>query len=102
MTTFEYDADGRMVRAVTVREPEFDDAERALLIASRRRVIGDHGIALEDAMNPENQFAFVAPSAPKVDWADKALRDRMDAYYASRPKGESRNGHRWGGVTFNA
>lgn len=100
MTTYVYDGD-RLVRSVTVREPEFDEHERVLQLAASRRVVGDHGIPLDVAMDPANQFAFKAPKKPLMDWAEKAQKDDMDSYYATRPKGESRNGHRWGPVKFN-
>lgn len=101
VTTYEYEGD-RLVRSVTVREPEYDADELALLLASRRRQgeIGSHGIPMSEAMDPANQFRFDAQSRPVIDWAAKAIADKQDAYYAGRPKGESRNGHRWGRVTY--
>ena len=100
MTTFEYDGDV-LVRSVTVRESEFTDGERVLLLASRRKAAEQfsHGIPLDEAMDPANQFAFEAQEKPVTNWADKALSDAQDAYYKTRPKDESRNGHRWGRVT---
>lgn len=41
MTTYEYDGDGRLVRAVTVREPEWTAAEVSMLIASKHLEMRD-------------------------------------------------------------
>lgn len=77
-----------MVRAVTVREPEFSAWDRALLLADvaeskvRR---GAHGLPLSEASNPENQFAFVVPE-PHMDWAQKALDDAQEAFKKRNPK----------------
>ena len=83
------------------RDPQFTREDVALMIASRRleRDMGSHGISMSEAMDPANQFAFDAQEAPRIDWAEKKLRDNMDRFYEARPKGESRNGHKWGRVT---
>jgi hypothetical protein len=85
---------------VVTRTPEFTREDVALLIASKRmqREVGAHGIPMSEAMDPANQFAFKGPGKPQVDWAEKALRDDIDAYYKGRPD-INRNGHKWGGVT---
>jgi hypothetical protein len=89
-----------LIRTVTVREPEYDDAELALLVASRRRQaeMGPHGIPMSEAMDPANQFAFKGQEVPRIDYADKALKDAQDRYYKAH-KDVNRNGHRWGRVT---
>ena len=97
-----YDVDGVLTGVTVVhRDPEFTPAGVALLLASRRKAAEQfsHGIPLHEAMDPANQFAFEAQERPVIDWADKALKDASDRFYESRPKGESRNGHRWGRVT---
>lgn len=96
MTTYEYDGD-RLVRAVTVREPEFTPGGVALLVASRRweAELGPHGFPLSEAMDPANQFAFEGYEKPRMDWADKAMQDAKDRFYEANPKA-NRNGHRWG------
>ena len=97
-----YDADGVLTGVTVVtRDPEFTSAGVALLLASRRKAVEQfsHGIPLAEAMDPANQFAFEAQEKPAVDYADKALKDAQDRFYDARPKGESRNGHRWGRVT---
>lgn len=99
MTTYTYDDAGRLVRSVTVREPEFDDHERAVLIASKRRVVGPHGIPLDEATDPANQFAYVGDQVPVVDFAEKAREDARDQYYKlydSKTNPVNRNGHLWG------
>lgn len=86
ITTFEYDGD-RLVRAVTVVEPEWSAEDRALLVASRRaeRVKrGPHGYSLEEAMDPANQFRF-DPGKPRRDFAMKALQDAQRAYFKANP-----------------
>jgi hypothetical protein len=84
VTLHEYDGD-KLVRSVTVQEPEWSPDDVALVIASRRdeRVKrGPHGYPLEMAMDPENQFAF-EPGKPRRDWAMKALQDAQEAYFTS-------------------
>jgi len=96
-----YDVGGVLTGVTVVtREPEFTAQDVALLLASRRKAAEpmSHGIPLDEAMDPANQFAFVAQEKPVVDWADKALKDAQDRFYDARPK-DSRNGHRWGRVT---
>lgn len=96
MTTFEYDGD-RLVRSVTVREPEFTPAEVALLLASKRAAaeLNKYGVPWSEAMDPANQFRFKGQKAPRVDWSEKAVLDEKDAYYKANPSA-NRNGHMWG------
>lgn len=99
VTTYEYDGEGRLVQSVTVREPEFDDDERALMVASKRRVVGSHGIPMDEATDPANQFEFVGDAVPLVDYAEKAREDSRDRYYKqydSKDNPVNRNGHLWG------
>lgn len=100
VTTFEYDGD-RLVRQVTVREPEWTPDGVGVLLASRHleHEVNAYGIPLREAMDPANQFAYEAQERPEVDWSEKALKDQIDRFYKGRPKDESRNGHRWGRVT---
>ena len=51
------DADGKVL-SVTTTEPRFTPDDKALLLASRRRVRGTHGILMSEALDPANQFAF--------------------------------------------
>lgn len=95
MTTFEYDGD-RLVRSVTVREPEFTAAERARLLAARRHKasLNRLGIPWDEATDPANQFAFEG-TGPVTDWSEKAFEDHKARYYKEWPDA-NRNGH-----TFN-
>lgn len=100
VTRYEYDDDGRMVRSVAVAEPEWSPDDVAFLIASRlaERELGPHGIPMSEALDPANQFAFESPEGPRVDWAEKTKRDRMDAYYKrhdTKDNPVNRNGHIW-------
>lgn len=97
LSSFEYDDAGRLLRVVTVREPEFTPDELALLLMSRRlqRDMGRHGIPMAEATDPANQFAFAGYEAPLTDFAEKALEDAKDRYYKAWPNAE-RNGHLWG------
>jgi hypothetical protein len=96
VTTYEYEGD-RLVRSVTVREPEYDQGQLALLLASRRRAaeLNEFGIPISEAMDPANQFVYEGQQSPNMDWSVKAARDESDRYYEQHPK-VSRNGHRWG------
>lgn len=88
VTTFEYDDAGRVVRAVTVREPEFSAWDRAVLladVAASRVPRGRHGLPLSEASDPANQFAFEVPT-PRMDWAQKALDDAQEAFKKQNPK----------------
>ena len=99
--TEHFDADGNLTGfTVVCRDPEFTREDVALLLASRRleQEMGPHGIPMSEALDPANQFAFEAPEKPVIDWAEKTARDASDRYYDGRPKGESRNGHKWGRV----
>jgi hypothetical protein len=98
---FEYDGD-RLIRTVTTREPEFDPAEVAYLLASREmqdEPRNELGIPLSVAMDPANQFRFKPPEKPSTDWAAKALGDARDRFYKANPDA-SRNGHVWRNPTL--
>lgn len=99
MTSYEYDGAGRMVRAVTVREPEFSAWDRALfydLWSTEKAPRGSHGVLLSEATNPDNQYAFDVPRnergvpTPATDYAQKALEDAQAEYrsrYPNEPMG---------------
>jgi hypothetical protein len=95
-TVFEYDGD-RLIRTVTTREPEWDAQEVGYLLASRAIEFepkNSLGIPLADALDIANQFKWIPPEAPAIDWAAKKLGDAQDAYYKKYPD-VSRNGHMW-------
>lgn len=90
VTTFEWDDDGRMIRAVTVREPEFSEWDRMLLLADHREahtVRGRHGVPMVEALDPKNQFAFEVP-LPSVDWAQKKLNEAQEKYKKAYPSAD--------------
>jgi hypothetical protein len=100
-TVFEYDGD-RLIRTVTTREPEFDAAEVAYLLASREIESAPKnalGFPLEVAIDPANSGRFVAPTMPTTDFAVKALEDSKELYYSYDPSA-SRNGHVWRNPTL--
>lgn len=80
--TITRDADGN-VTSVSVTEPRFTRAEKALLLVARRRALeprGPHGVRLSEATDPANDPTswdatgkFVVP-LPKVDFAAEALK----------------------------
>lgn len=88
--------DGLQVGVRVTRESEFSAQDVALLMAHMRNEgdRGPHGIPMSEAMDPDNQFAFVAAEAPQIDWAEKALGDAKDRYY-EQFKDSKRHGHIW-------
>ena len=83
-----------MVGEVTYREPEFDAGQRALLLAhARLPAPPSHGVPLEVATDPDNQFRFDV-EGPTVDWAANTLGSVQDAFYKKYP-GTNRAGHLW-------
>lgn len=101
-TVYRYEG-GVLVGTVTTREPEFNDQQRALLVAYERAEAdrGSHGHPMSEATSPDADPAkaggwrYEANEKPKMDFAARALADRQDAFYKSRPAGESRTGHLW-------
>lgn len=87
MTTYEYDGSGRLLRSVTLREPEFSPWDVAAMLEDRRVAglrRGPHGLLMSEAMDPENQFAFEA-EGPVTDWAQAKLDEARDAYRKKYP-----------------
>jgi len=84
VTTFEYDDAGRMIRAVTVREPEFSDWDRAALLADRTRDLAPRsrtGILMSEATDRKNFGRFIVPE-PTTDLASKALHEAQEQWKA--------------------
>lgn len=85
-TTFEYDDDGRLSRAVTVREPEFSDLDRVWLLRSwddEHAPRGAHGVLMSEATDRKNMGTFEL-SEPATDYAQKAWiegRERLKQMY---------------------
>lgn len=89
VTTFEYDDDGRMVRAITVRESEYSHLDRRWLsdlLEQEQAERGSHGWLMSEATDPANQGKFfVGP--PTVDFAAKAEiegREEMEKMYKGK------------------
>lgn len=85
--------------AVTTREPEFDDEQRDLLLASAlfEASIGPTGHLKSettsfdaDPTNPQRTHWYTA-SGPHWDWAEKARLDDIDRYRAEFPKEDPPN-----------
>ena len=78
-----------------MREPEWSVRDIALLLAAREHEpVNSLGIPLADALNIANEFKWIPPEAPTIDWSLKARDDAMDKYYKQYPD-MSRNGHMW-------
>lgn len=92
-TEFVYE-DGVLVRSVTTREPEFDDEQLDLLLASVEfeASIGSNGFRRSDSMNPAanpNDYSSglgFSATGPFWSWDEKARLDAIDAYRAQFPK----------------
>ena len=78
---------------MTVREPEYNDRDRALIAASFRvdqEPRGRHGIPLREAMDPANQFAYEA-AGPREDYAQSAINKAEAALESTRSKDDHRS-----------
>ena len=86
MTTHEYDDAGRLVRTVTVAEPEWTADEVALFLAARRveADMGPHGVPWSEAMAPGAKY--VADAVPSQNAAVAAVARAKDAYFTQWPK----------------
>lgn len=93
ITEYEY-ADGVLVRSITRSEPEFDDEQRDLLLASVEfeASIDSNGHLLAETMsddadptNYESDLRFSA-RGPFFNWAEKARLDDVDRYRSEFPK----------------
>ncbi|MEI3845317.1 MULTISPECIES: hypothetical protein [unclassified Microbacterium] len=74
---------------MTVREPEFSEWDRAVLLADlaeERAPRGSHGVLLSEAMDPKNQFAGSwVVEGPMKDWAEIARRAHIREYEKQNP-----------------
>lgn len=78
------DADGRVTESVSWTESRWSPEDVALLLASRRRNVGPHGVPMEDALNPDNKGRFVV----------EAVRDfAADQVTATKKQYERDYGH---------
>lgn len=96
MTTFEYEGD-RVVRSVTVREPEWSPDELAVMLEflhDEREPRGSHGHRLSEAMsvdaNPQRRdakYRYVAE--PGTDFAAQALVKAQQEWQRAFPDGDA-------------
>lgn len=67
---------------MTVREPEFAESDRLVLLASRwldQQPRGRHGYLLSDATDPEKQHGWT-PRKPRRDYAQAVINKKQDEY----------------------
>lgn len=91
VTTYEYEGD-RLVRAVTVREPEFSSADLAMLrVWVHEPARGSHGYLLSDAMSPDvdpanwgARYELRVPP-PSRDFYQAALTQAQESYAKQYP-----------------
>lgn len=72
---------------VTVREPEYTDRDRALLLAGlagRKEPRGSHGVTLAEATDPAHQYEWDV-ELPTMDFAQEALNRAIDKYKKAYP-----------------
>ncbi|WP_413354023.1 hypothetical protein [Microbacterium sp. 1P06AB] len=96
MTTYEWDG-RRMVRAVTVREPEFTERDRLLILAQRRdddQPRNSHGVLMAEATDPANANAY-EPVGPTVDFSEATIVHAQEKYARDWPDADTA-GHLWG------
>lgn len=79
--------DRKLVRTVSRSEPEWGEADRLAVVAEleRRRMLGDHGHPLDEAMSPDAdpssfdaKYRYVVPP-PTRDYAKQALNEAQEA-----------------------
>ena len=82
VTTYERDALGRVVREVSVREPEFSAEDVAVLLASRAADDahrGSHGWLMSEATDPASEGKWFVPD-PVLDFAQVKLDKVREQY----------------------
>lgn len=97
VTEFEWDEHGRLLRAVTVREPEFTERDRFLILRQRHEdelPRNSHGVLLTEATDPANAYAFEAVG-PTTDFVEKTLANAQEKYRTDWPDADTA-GHLWG------
>lgn len=81
----EHDADGRLIRSVTEREPEWDEEQLELITALSvyEAGLGPHGLPLAETMsddadpdNPNGKYRYVA-TKPRRDWYEYAVEQEQ-------------------------
>ena len=84
VTTFVYEGD-RLVRTVTVREPEFDRPELVLLLASRRSRTNQFGIPLHEATDPAAAIEQRFQGYAIRDYSEKEYHEFKEWYFNEHP-----------------
>lgn len=96
VTSFEYEG-RRLVRSVTVREPEFTERDRFLILAQRRDddlPRNDYGVLRSEATDPANAYAWEAVG-PTVDFVEATVARAQEKYKRDWPDADTA-GHLWG------
>lgn len=104
VTEYERDDRGNVIRAVEYRESEFDDEQRAWVLAYRRHEsdVGSHGELLSEATSDfadptyygEGSIRYIT-HGPFTNHAEKAFRDAQDAYKKDAGENANLNGMYW-------
>jgi len=74
-----------VTRSITVREPEYDDRERALITASymaEREPRNRYGVPLAEATDPDKSAEWSVP-LPLTDFTEVAMEKAQEAHRAS-------------------
>lgn len=97
--------DGVFVGSVTEREPEWDNRQRALILAhlALENDKGPHGQPMSEATSPladpnvknkKGGWHYVANQRPRMDFAAKAVGEQQERFYKEFPDAP-RHGHLW-------
>lgn len=94
ITEYEYDADGRLVRSITTREPEFSDDDVELLTAhlANARDTGRYGESLSEATSDLADPTIYGDTAVRyvaghhVNHAEAAVEQYREDHKADLPK----------------
>lgn len=95
VTEFTYDSDGRLLRSVEQREPEFDedDVNQLLALQAIRRDTGRYGESLSEAMSPQAHPNYTEPDAirfiphVRVNHAEEAIELYKEQHKEELPRG---------------
>lgn len=72
------DADGRVSESVSWTESRWPVEEVSLLLASRRRNVGPHGVPMDQALDPANRGKFIVEAT--TDFAAEAVATTRKKY----------------------
>lgn len=80
VTTYEHDEQGRLVRAITVHDPEWLDDDRDWAAADQQEQASrceGCGFPRDETTNPDNEFAYVAAEPLKCHACAARTRKRQ-------------------------